>query len=183
MDVTHPEHSLVYGTARTLLLEHPTHLILCLDVESNASDGSFGAIDTALRHINSVDDLKHVDAEFVERDGVFHISRIVPDDAINLAEQQAQYGAKPVDEIIHGHDSTIRLVTNQRGTLDALVYVQVAETEPLGAAEVEIEVRAAALNFKVRETHGHALLSLPFNRTKRIANTFSRTWPTPWGSS
>ena len=152
MDVTHPEHSLVYGTARTLLLEHPTHLILCLDVESNTSTSSFGAIDTALRHINSVDDLKHVDAEFVERGGVFHVSRIVPDDAINLAEYHAQHGAETVNEIICGHDSTIRLVTDQRGTLDSLIYVQVAETEPLGDAEVEVDVRAAALNFKVRGT-------------------------------
>lgn len=148
MKVAHPEHGLIYGTARTILLEHPTNLVLCLDLEHNNSRVSFEAIDTALQHIHSVTDLKHVDAEFVERGGIYHISRIVTDTAVNTAELEAQQGKECVEEIIRGHESVIRLISNRRGALDSLVYVQVADTQPLEDDEVEIEIRTAALNFK-----------------------------------
>ena len=148
MRVTHPDHALVFGAARTILLENPKHLVMCLDVESNTTT-SWEAIHTGLKHIQSVQDLKHVDAEFVERAGIYHTSRIVPADAMNQAEREDKEGMQLSSEVIGNHRSTIRLVCEQPGTLDALVYKQFAEEPPLGEDEVEVEVRAAALNFKV----------------------------------
>jgi hypothetical protein len=150
MKIDHPEHGLIYGVARTLLLEHPTNLVLCLDVERNNSHVSFDAIDVAVRHINSVNELKHVDAEFVERGGRYYISRIVPDAEVNRAERAVQEGNECAPTVIRGHESTIRLISERRGTLDSLVYAVQADNGklPLGDDEVEIEICAAALNFK-----------------------------------
>lgn len=150
MKVTHPELGLFFGTSRTLLSEYPTHLIMCLDVESNSSTASLEAIPTALEHINSVDDLARVDSEFVERDGMYHISRVVPDDPINQAEKDDKEGPELTPEIIHGHESTIRLISKRPGTLDALMYTEVPDEPLLADDEVEVDIQAAALNFKVR---------------------------------
>ncbi|KAI2613390.1 putative polyketide synthase [Hypoxylon sp. NC1633] len=147
MKVTHPELGLFFGTSRTLLSEYPTHQIMSLDVESNTSSASLDAINTALEHINSVDGLARVDSEFVEREGVYHISRVIPDDPINQAEKDDKDGPELKPEIIHGHKSTIRLISKRPGTLDALLYAEVEEA-PLADDEVEIDIQAAALNFK-----------------------------------
>jgi hypothetical protein len=149
MNVTNPENALIFGTARTLLLEHPTNLVLCLDVESATSTASLHAIHSALKHLNAVLDLKQVDAEYVERGGVYHISRIISDDAINEAARGSIEGMELVDEVIGNHKSTIRLISERPGTLDTLVYQQFADEPNLGENEVEVEVHATALNFKV----------------------------------
>src|SRR6188768_1485944 len=127
MKVTHPEHGLVFGAARSLLAEYPTSLFLCLDVESSTSSSSFAAIDTALKHLTSVDELVRVDSEFVERDGMYHISRVVADDPINTFEKESQDGAELQNGIIYGHKSTVRLISDRAGTLDTLTYTEVPE--------------------------------------------------------
>ncbi|KAI1762472.1 putative polyketide synthase [Hypoxylon sp. FL1150] len=148
MKVTHPELGLFFGTSRTLLSEYPTHLIMCLDVESNTNTTSLESIHTALLHVNSVDDLARVDSEFVERDGMYHISRVIPDDPINQVEKDDKEGPELTPEIIHGHKSTVRLISKRPGTLDALVYAEIPDEPPLADDEVELDVQAAALNFK-----------------------------------
>jgi hypothetical protein len=149
MTVTHPELGLFFGAARSLISEYPTHRIMCLDVESNNSTVSFGAIDRALQHLNSVDNVKQIDAEFVERNGMFYISRIVPDKALNKAESDCKTGMEMQDTIISGHKSIIRLISDQVGTVDKLLYAEMPEQPPLADDEVEVEMRAMSLNFKV----------------------------------
>ena len=148
MEVTHPELGLMFGAARSLLAEYPTNLILCLDVESNTSTVSIEAIHIALKHLGSVDDLARVDSEFVERGGMYHISRVIADRHINQAEKECQEGAELRYDIIHGHDSTIRLISERIGTLDTLVYSEIPDLPPLKDDEVEIEIHAAGMNFK-----------------------------------
>ncbi|KAI1381948.1 putative polyketide synthase [Hypoxylon crocopeplum] len=148
MKVTHPELGLMFGAARSLLAEYPTNLILCLDVESNASIASLEAIHTALVHLNSVDNLSRFDSEFVERNGMYHISRVIADNPVNKAERESREGAEIQNGIVYGHESTIRLVSERAGTLDTLVYTEIPDLPPLKDDEVEIEVHAAGMNFK-----------------------------------
>ena len=148
MKVTHPELGLMFGVSRTLLAEYPTNLVLCLDVESNTSITSFTAIHTALKHLTSVDNLARVDSEFVERGGKLYISRIIADGPINRAEKESREGAELCHDIIKGHESTIRLISQRPGTLDNLVYTEIPDLPPLKDDEVEIEVHAAGMNFK-----------------------------------
>ncbi|KAJ5487751.1 polyketide synthase [Penicillium desertorum] len=152
MRVTHPEQGLMFGVARSLRAEYPSNLILCLDVESTTSIGSLEAIDTALRHITSVANLQGTDCEFVERDGMYHVSRVIADDVLNQAQKESEEGeggGAPIrKDIIHDHKSHIRLISERPGTLDKLVYREIPHLPKLADDEVEVEVHAAGMNFK-----------------------------------
>ncbi|OHW97941.1 polyketide synthase [Colletotrichum incanum] len=148
MNVAKPELGLIYGVARSLLAEYPTNLILCLDVESDNLPTSTSAINTALKHLKSVNELAKVDSEFVERGGMYHISRVIGDDPINNAEKASRGGAELRHDIICGHPSIIKLISERPGTLDTLVYAEVDETPPIEDNQVEVEVHAAGMNFK-----------------------------------
>ncbi|CAG5139713.1 uncharacterized protein ALTATR162_LOCUS550 [Alternaria atra] len=147
MSVTHPERGLMFGASRSLVLEYPNNILMCLDVESAMSKTSLETINTVLKHLGTVKVLGRIDNEFVERNGLLHVSRVIGDEAINVAEKQSQDGPSLQDMTIHGHESTIRLTSERPGTLDTLVYTQV-EVPPLEDDEVEIEVVAAGMNFK-----------------------------------
>jgi Alcohol dehydrogenase GroES-like domain len=148
MKVTNPELGLIFGTARSLLKEYPMNLFLCLDIEDPTNESSLTAIHTALEHLNSVKELARSDSEFVERDGLYHISRVISDDFINKSDQELKEGVALREEIIHNHNSTIRLHSERLGTLDSLVYTEILGLPPLKDDEVEVEVRAAGMNFK-----------------------------------
>lgn len=147
MQVSHPERGLMFGASRSLVLEYPKNVFVCLDVESSASSASCEAIHTVLTHLASVESLGRVDNEFVERNGMLHVSRVIGDDLVNKAEKESQEGVPLQDAILNGHESTVRLISERPGTLDTLVYAQV-EVPPLKDDEVEIEVHAAGMNFK-----------------------------------
>ncbi|KAH9983886.1 KR domain-containing protein [Xylariaceae sp. FL0662B] len=148
MKVKTPELGLMFGASRSLKAEYPRNVFVCLDVESDRSAVSFGAIDRVLKHVNQLSDVSKVDSEFVERDGVLYVSRIVSDSAVNKAEHDAQYGADPIEGIIGGQGSTIRLVSDRTGTLDTLMYSEIHDIPALKDDEVEIDVKAAGMNFK-----------------------------------
>ena len=138
----------MFGVARSLLAEYPQNLILCLDVESNANTISLQAIHKALKYFVSSNNLARVDSEFVERDDMYYINRVIADKHINRAEKESQEGAKLCHDIIHGHKSTIRLISERPGTLDTLVYSEIPDIPLLEDDEVEVEVHAAGMNFK-----------------------------------
>ncbi|KAK9445239.1 Beta-ketoacyl synthase [Metarhizium brunneum] len=148
MEVSTPDLSLMFGASRSLKAEYPRNVFVCLDVESNDSHASFGAIDRALKHVSKLSEVSKVDSEFVERKGVFYTSRVVSDEAVNKLEHDSQHGADKVKDIIGGHQSTIRLISDRTGTLDTLTYTEIPDMPPLKDDEVEIEVRAAGMNFK-----------------------------------
>jgi hypothetical protein len=148
MKVTHPERGLIVGAARSLLLEYPKNVILTLDVESSTSAASLEAIHTALMHMNSAENLGQENHEFVERDGMFSISRVIAEHRVNKAEKESQEGAELQQGILYNHKSTIRLISKRPGTLDTLVYAKVPEVPLLKDDEVEIEVHAGGMNFK-----------------------------------
>lgn len=147
MKVTRPELGLMYGASRSFVAEYPRTVFLCLDVESNTSTASFHSIATLSKHIGTIESVGKVDNEFVERAGVIHVNRLIGDDEVNKAEKDSKEGAKLQDTILHGHSSTIRLISERAGTLDTLVHAEV-EVPPLEDDEVEIEVHAAGMNFK-----------------------------------
>jgi hypothetical protein len=148
MRVTHPEHALFFGTARSLHGEDPTVMVMALDVESGTGAPGLAAIGAALMHLTSVHTLENVDYEFVERDGMIYISRIIPEKLINQSESDSTFGPELKVQSLHSHPSTVRLISTRTGTLDSLQYAEIP-TDVLEERDVEIEIHAAALNFKV----------------------------------
>jgi hypothetical protein len=92
----------------------------------------------------------HMENEFVERRGVIHVSRILPDDLINRAKDEDISGAEPQLQSLHDRDSSVRLRCERLGNIDSLHFAEVSATElPLKDDCVEVEIFAAGLNFKV----------------------------------
>lgn len=148
MKVTNPELGLMFGASRTLLGEYPSVQLLVLDIASADSELSFQAIHRALNHLSTAKNLAREENEFVEREGMFHISRIVGDEAMNAFEREMQEGAPVREEAIGKLSSTVRLTSDRIGTLDTLIYTEIPDMPALGDDEVEVDVKAAGMNFK-----------------------------------
>jgi len=151
LSVTNPTAAAAQGLLRVLRAEEPALQLLTLDVESLSTPTTHTAIDTALRLLLEPVKTTQNETEYVERSGVIHISRVLPDEGVNTARNEDSAGqgraARPVK--IHESEHTIRLRAEQLGNIDSLAYSEVSSGDiPLPANTVEVELYAAGLNFK-----------------------------------
>ncbi|KAK1961159.1 KR-domain-containing protein [Colletotrichum sublineola] len=63
-----------------------------------------------------------------------------------LAEEDEQAAAKPVVKALFRNGPVTRLINTRIGSLDGLVFAELED--PVGPRDVEVEIHAAALNFK-----------------------------------
>jgi hypothetical protein len=149
LDVTEPGRAMAHGLFRTVRAEDPSVSVTTLDVESASGSKTLGAIDSVLRSLKQPRPRKHVENEYVERDGVISICRILPNHALNHAEKEDRQGADLQIKDLHAAKTCIRLQCERLGTIDSLCYSEVDSAEillPDGC--VEVEIAAAGLNFK-----------------------------------
>lgn len=152
LQVTSPDRAMIHGLARTVRNEDPSIRIITLDVESATGPSTIAAINSVLGYYGSSaakEQSRGLENEFVERQGVIHVSRVHPDDAINTAEKAVIHGAELVEGELHDFPTTVRLQCERVGTIDSLQYAEVSAKElrvPDGS--VEVEIFAAGLNFK-----------------------------------
>ncbi len=155
LEVTKPNNALIHGLTRTLRAEDPSLIMITLDVES--SSGCEATIHLVLKQMQALMRPGAIDMEFVERRGVIHISRLLPDNPINKAERNNICGTDPHMQPLHSHKSCVRLICERVGTLDSLQYVEVSTDEiPLEDGFVEVDIYVASLNFKV-SSNSHPL--------------------------
>ena len=151
LEVTDPLNAVAIGFLRTVRAEEPLLSLLTLDVEASTPLAhTVEAVDTVLRQAGAAPAQERNEFEFVERRGILHVSRVLPDTRLNAAKFEDLEGtpARPTD--LHASNATIRLVTERLGNIDSLHYVEVADGRPLPLApgKVEVELFASALNFK-----------------------------------
>ena len=150
LEVTRPDNALIHGLARTLRAEDPSLVIMTLDVGSSSSAGALATIHRILEQIKAPQRSTQIESEFVERHGIVHISRLLPDTPLNQAERDHTFGAKLRLQSLHDHKSCVRLISQRVGTLGSLHYTEVSTDEiPLEDGFVEVDIHAASLNFKV----------------------------------
>ena len=146
-----PDRALINGFARTLRAEDPSTQFVVLDVQCESSAASRAAIDKLVLHFAHDKKQLLTDSEYVERDSLLYISRVQPDNILNPKEEESTHIRKPVSQALHEHKSCVRLMCTQPGNLGSLEYAEVSPKElALGIGEVEVEIYAASLNFKVR---------------------------------
>ena len=149
-DVTNPDNALIHGLARTVRAEDPSANLTTLDVGSNCKTNTLWAINCILKTLLSPPLRKRIESEYVERDGVIYISRILPDGLINQAEKDDTNGAEPENVSLYEAQGTVRLRCERVGTLESLHWAHVSATDlPLIENCVEVELAAAGVNFKV----------------------------------
>jgi NADPH:quinone reductase-like Zn-dependent oxidoreductase/NADP-dependent 3-hydroxy acid dehydrogenase YdfG len=123
---TNVAHSMLWGFGRSIGLEHPEMRTIRIDLDPSSENDA----EELLRAMRAVGD----EDELALRDG----NALVP-----------RLRKKPFP--VHGEppagDANVHLTLVQAGTLDGLHLLPASRRDP-GAGEVEIEVRAAGLNFR-----------------------------------
>ncbi|KAK3356488.1 reducing type I polyketide synthase [Lasiosphaeria hispida] len=147
--VTNPTKAAAQGLLRVLRAEEPALQLLTLDVESSSGPITHNAVDTALRLLLTPAKATQNESEYVERDGVIHVSRVLPDELINVAKVEDAQGREAKTVSLHDSEHTIRLRAEHLGNIDSLFYGEVSKGPiPLPPNTVEVELYAAGLNFK-----------------------------------
>lgn len=145
--VSSPSNALIHGFARSLRNEESTMSLTTLDL-SSFTDSHLAAKST-LQLLTAQDSLE---TEYCERGGVLHVSRVLPDEPLmrEVAESQSK-GTELRQMWLRKKSKTVRLYCEKVGAMDSIHFNEVPDTDrsqPLGDGEVEVEIRAAGLNYK-----------------------------------
>ena len=147
--ITKPDNALIHGLFRTIRAEDPSLSLTTLDVESGRSPAAIVAIDRILRFLQIPAPKVDLESEFVERAGILHVNRVLPDVLVNETKTQETKGTAPVVKSLHDLDTVATLRAERLGSLDALQYSETTPAEvPMKDHNVEVEIYAAGLNFK-----------------------------------
>lgn len=147
-----PDLTLASGLSRALMLEQPALRFAVLDLGIFADEMSsknhsqvHRLIEQALLDSDTPDD-----KEFVQKGGLLHVSRFVPDSGLNSHFSQRK-NHTPVTMTLE-EASPARLAIDKVGLMDTIYFQQESEAEsnpPAGF--VDIHVKAVSLNAKVRQ--------------------------------
>ncbi|RAH71709.1 uncharacterized protein BO66DRAFT_400146 [Aspergillus aculeatinus CBS 121060] len=146
MDGTHPEYALVSGLSRAIMLEQPSLRF----VVYHASDFEALSKKTARNLIAVIEDadrLENPDFEYVERNGMAHISRFVPDEHLNQTFRMKQDEVLTLKPL---HDTkAARLTIQELGNFDTFAFEEdVGAKTELSGNHVEVSVKAIGLSQK-----------------------------------
>lgn len=149
-DVSNPDNALIHGLARTVRGEDPSVNFTTLDVGSKSGADTLWATECILQSLLTPPPRHRVESEYVERDSIIYISRLLPDESVNQAEKDDANGPEPGTVSLHEAPGTVRLRCERVGTIESLQFAHVSATDlPLMENCVEVELAAAGLNFKV----------------------------------
>ncbi|KAI1799346.1 hypothetical protein F4811DRAFT_557890 [Daldinia bambusicola] len=145
---TRPERAMVGGLFRVARQEDPSLKLITLDVQSSTGPATVWAIERVLDLLQRKDDT--LENEYMERDGVLHVQRVVPDEAINDFRRGEDEGFEPVFLGLHSVPVQVQLRAERLGTFENLEWcaTEAEELSDIGAGNVEVEVMAVGVNFK-----------------------------------
>ncbi|KAF2758542.1 putative polyketide synthase [Pseudovirgaria hyperparasitica] len=149
MNVKNPSAALIWGLSRSIRQENPENVLMTLDVESVSDETTARAISEVLHRVKVSTGSMGADCEFVEKDGMLHIERIVQDDVLASFQKCREAGMELTDQSLFDIDAYVRLISSRVGTLDSLSWEEVTQWQtPLADNDVEVDVHAVGLNFK-----------------------------------
>ncbi|OQE83792.1 hypothetical protein PENNAL_c0030G06593 [Penicillium nalgiovense] len=153
---SNPEASLVHGLARTIRSETGDRPIVTFDLDSIQTLGAETAavcIADVFRYmVQSAGGNEGMESEFIERNGVLQVPRLVEDVGAreNLQSGSGTRGAKATPSLQRlDKVGSSRLFVGTPGLLDSLHFApDERTTRQLENGKVEVEVKAAGINFK-----------------------------------
>nr|AFP89392.1 polyketide synthase [Cladosporium phlei] len=149
LDVTNPQGALIHGLLRTIRSEDPGLSLTTLDVGDPVSSQTVSAISVLLRRLASSEPGIPIDTEYAERHGEIYISRVSPDEKINMFKNNESLNGALQDGSLRDQKTLVRLRAERIGTLDGLVFGEITSDElPVEPNHVEVDIYAAGLNFK-----------------------------------
>lgn len=152
MSVSSPSNALIHGLARCLRGEEPTLSITTLDLSSfTAFAAARSTIDIMETFTDcNADARTSMENEYCERNGVLYVCRVVPNERLGKPAGGDTTTRGLEDTWLRENHKTVRLWCERVGVMNSIQFNEVAD-EPgrLANGEIEVEVRAAGLNFKV----------------------------------
>ncbi|KAH8433410.1 type I polyketide synthase [Aspergillus melleus] len=146
LDGERPDFAPVRGLARTLMIEQPSLQFAVLDVDEKSAS-SPDTLQNIMTILGRVSHELEPDFEFVQRDGVLHISRWEPDDRLNEAFRLKQ-NEETIDFPLAAA-GRCELGIKSPGQIDTIHFVQTEYETPLHVDYVEISVKSVGMNAKV----------------------------------
>lgn len=141
-----PAHGMFDGVARVLRSEN-TQLkcvTLALDRIQSKTQHATHIINVVQKLV--FQDLEDLEPEYVEKDGLLHIHRMIPNPHLNRVIQA--FGKPLQRKQAFGSGPPLAMTVATPGMLDSLLFVDdQSQARPLGPEEVEIQIRAAGVNF------------------------------------
>ena len=143
---TDPDHALVYGLFRVARRENQGANLTILDVQSSTGRAIQLAIDQVLRLLAEG---ALTESELMEREGILHIQRVMPDVPINEFKRAEAQGLGVIPKSFHGNEVQVQLRAEQLGTLEGLTWCETEVTESAVQEDhIEVEIMAVGVNFK-----------------------------------
>lgn len=147
MDSECPEGNLIAGLGRTIRSEIPSMQLTTLDLDPNSqldSKTHITAISQVLRSMTKND----LEWEYALRAEKLHSLRLVPDKTLNAMFETSKMEPPAVTLPFNQPGRALALAVKTPGMLDTFQFVDDNEySKPLGAKELEIEVKAVGMNF------------------------------------
>ncbi|KAI1288683.1 hypothetical protein F5Y03DRAFT_80798 [Xylaria venustula] len=149
--VGHPSRRIVSGLLRCLKTEDASRRLYELHFCRAAATAMDSAARTIRRRLCGFWGAKQnlpEEMETVEQDGTFCIPRYVPEPNLNRSLSLKEFGAAPEIENLVQPKRPLKLTIGTPGMLDTLHFVDDdVPFQPLPDGDVEIEVKACAMNF------------------------------------
>ena len=145
-DGLRPHFALVGGFARALMLEQPTMRFFTFDIDE-PEVGLEASVDNIIATIEDSHTPDVLDFEVIQKKGVAHTSRFLPEESMNETFRQKQGNqavVKPLDQTKPSH-----LTITTIGQFDTLAFQQeVPSSDDLPVDFVEVDVKSVGLNAK-----------------------------------
>ncbi|CZR67900.1 probable 6-methylsalicylic acid synthase [Phialocephala subalpina] len=144
---TNPDNALVHGLFRVVRREDSSLNLTTLDVQSSTSRATEWAIDQVLQLLGRD---TPVESQYMERDGILHIQRLIPDALVNDFKRAEVEGYQPVVKSFRGNEAQVQLRAERLGTFQSLTWceTEVEDVSTLEPNHIEVEVMAVGVNFK-----------------------------------
>ena len=142
MDCHKPEDAIIVGLARSARSENDQLTLKILDVSADRGGGYVSS------RIMEVLDPKFEEDELADRDGTLFIPRIEADDTLNSKLPNGAQRKTRIQPLKQGRPLSLRI--GKAGLLETLAFGEDEEIIDgcLGTHEVEIQVKASAVNFR-----------------------------------
>jgi hypothetical protein len=146
-----PDFAPILGIARTVMLEQPGVKFAVLDVNHEATDVRMTArnVTAILENLTRQSDS---DTEFIQLDGVLHVSRWEPE--VALTENSSLKLAQGTIKKTVASAGNVSLQIGQPGQFDTMHFASQEFEDTLAEDHVEVQVKSVGLNAKVIVTAG-----------------------------
>ena len=141
-----PEHCTILGLSRSIMAGNPAIQFAVLDIDNAQSNVSYTV--TNVQAIMAVMSNPGADLEYLQKNGLLYISRLIPQPTLNEDFDQRKKGISRLTEISKADQYELHI--RDPGQFDTLEFRHAPPLNDLPPDHVEVSVKAVGMNAKVQ---------------------------------